>query len=302
MGNFNYGYQTWIGRQRDSFLFNGMFGQNVLGFRDNGILLLVNSGNDEFFQQSHFFSLSEEYFPADLGRGGALNVNLSAGQQLQNVKAWLVQPIQSAVNTWLQKLAFESRVDVKGCFAALDGTVLMPQPEDAAALGILPLLTQMVQNNFTQGLKSLSFQIVDGELQLTVNEADESHRLPIGLDQPLMTDLVSHGEHYRVAVSGRLTTDEDDNPVLKIRVSFLEIANTRLIKLHFRRGSVVADWQETPGKPFFEYTLEQVKDKIRTHPIAQALLEKADNDYMRFRINRCIESTIHFDIVNSIQS
>ena len=301
LGNYNYGYQTWVGRQRDAFLFNGMFGQNVLGFRDNGLLLAVNSGNDEFFQQSHFFSLAEEYFPADLGDSEDLNVGQTAGQQLQIIKSWLVQPIQATVNSWLQKMAFESRVDVKGFFAALDGTVLLPEPADGSAIGILPLLTQLVQNNFTRGLKSLAFRTVAGELQLTVNETDESHHLPIGFDQPLLTDLVSHGETYRVAASGQLTTDEDDNPVLKIRISFLEIANARLIKLRFCNSGVVVDWQESPGKPFFEHALALVKDETKTHPIAKALLDKADNDYTRFRINRCIDSTINFKVFGDIQ-
>ena len=51
-GAFNYGYQIWVGRDTDTFLFNGMLGQNVLGFRKNGILIVSNAGNGEFFQQS----------------------------------------------------------------------------------------------------------------------------------------------------------------------------------------------------------------------------------------------------------
>ncbi len=42
-GDFNYGYHIWVGRRENTFLFNGMLGQNVLGFRDSGILLVTNA-------------------------------------------------------------------------------------------------------------------------------------------------------------------------------------------------------------------------------------------------------------------
>lgn len=39
-GDFNYGYHIWVGRRENTFLFNGMLGQNVLGFRDSGLSLI----------------------------------------------------------------------------------------------------------------------------------------------------------------------------------------------------------------------------------------------------------------------
>ena len=44
LGDYDYGYQIWVGRKANTFLFNGMLGQNVLGFRDSGILLVTNAG------------------------------------------------------------------------------------------------------------------------------------------------------------------------------------------------------------------------------------------------------------------
>ena len=44
------------------FLFNGMLGQNVLGFRDSGILLVTNAGADTDFQESRYFEMVSRYF------------------------------------------------------------------------------------------------------------------------------------------------------------------------------------------------------------------------------------------------
>ncbi len=40
----------------------GMFGQNVLCFRDNVIIVVTNTGNDEMFRQSNYFKLVQQYF------------------------------------------------------------------------------------------------------------------------------------------------------------------------------------------------------------------------------------------------
>ena len=61
-GDFNYGWQIWVGRKENTFLFNGMLGQNVLGFRDSGIILVSHAGNDEAFQTSAYYELAQRYF------------------------------------------------------------------------------------------------------------------------------------------------------------------------------------------------------------------------------------------------
>ena len=51
-GDFNYGYQLWVARSSHDFLFNGMLGQNVLVIPKNNIVVAINSGNNELFQES----------------------------------------------------------------------------------------------------------------------------------------------------------------------------------------------------------------------------------------------------------
>ena len=59
-GRYDYGYQMWVGTQPRAFLFNGMFGQNVLGFPDTDVLIVSTAGNDELFQQSPYYDIVTE--------------------------------------------------------------------------------------------------------------------------------------------------------------------------------------------------------------------------------------------------
>ncbi|MBQ7982491.1 MAG: hypothetical protein IJ302_02900, partial [Clostridia bacterium] len=52
--------QMWVGREPRAFLFNGMFGQNVLGFPDTDVLIISTAGNDELFQQSPYYDIVTE--------------------------------------------------------------------------------------------------------------------------------------------------------------------------------------------------------------------------------------------------
>lgn len=299
LGRYDYGYQIWVSRQRDAFLFNGMYGQNVLGLRPEKILIVVNSGNDEFFQQSSFFDLVEKYFPAVPKTDKPMSVDRRA---VSLIKAAVGKPVSVKPDLpdvgWFPHIR-PAAVDRSKFCEWLDGKILLAGKGEAASVGLLPLLAQLVQNNFTKGLKSIVFRMIEDTLQLTVNENDESHHLLIGFDKPLINNLKIHGEPYRVAVRGQLTADDDGNPVLKIRLSFQEIANARQIRLVFKEGSVESHWTEQPGKAFFLNALALVKDGVKPNPLVDALLDKADNDYVRYKITRCIEPEVTLRPVTS---
>ncbi len=63
-GDFDYGYQIWVGREDfcRAYLFNGMLGQNVLIFPDTDTVIVTNAGNDEFFQTTSYYRIAKTYF------------------------------------------------------------------------------------------------------------------------------------------------------------------------------------------------------------------------------------------------
>ena len=61
-GAFNYGYQIWVGRDKDEFLFNGMLGQNVWVLPREDLVVAMTAGNNELFQESAALNLIRSYF------------------------------------------------------------------------------------------------------------------------------------------------------------------------------------------------------------------------------------------------
>ncbi|MHB1454724.1 MAG: serine hydrolase domain-containing protein [Saccharofermentanales bacterium] len=308
MGGYNYGYQIWVGRERNTFLFNGMFGQNILGFPDTRLLIVINAGNNELFQQSRFFSLAERYFAPDYCPGDALPENPDALGRLRrlqsNLNRGVVDSGGSAGDS--EDSAGDSGGSVPGTFntfnklslrhdellSFLEGRIYQTDDSAASAVGLLPLLAQMVQNNYTRGFRSLGFNAESGNLVLTVTEADEIYRFAVGFDKPAYTDLSFHGEPYRVGVTGVFTTDEDDRLVLKVRISFLEIANARLIKIFFADDSIAIRWSESPGKPFITGAIAAIRNEIKLYPILEKVITRADGDFMHYKFKCLMEPEI----------
>ena len=50
-----------------SFAFNGMLGQNVLGYPDTGVVIVTNAGSNELFQTCEMLDIVRKYFGAEFG-------------------------------------------------------------------------------------------------------------------------------------------------------------------------------------------------------------------------------------------
>ncbi len=288
-GAYGYGYHIWVSEGEKSFLFNGMFGQNIIGFKDTKMLLLENAGNNEIFQQSSFFYIANDFFG---GRSfpASLPENKRARKHLVTISGELGKCRRYTKLGFFEKRRVKKTLSCQ--MAALDRKRYVPLDAEAATVGLLPLVTQVVQNNYTRGLENLEFNIQSGKFYLTVNERDESYILPVGFFAPEYTDLVFHGEPYRVAVQGEFCETEDAVPVFKVRVSFLEAASARIIKIFFPGDRITAKFSENPGKGFFEVTLGAVKSGVRSNAIADALLSRADSEIIVNKINNVIEPTL----------
>ena len=293
LGNYDYGYQIWVGRNERSFLFNGMFGQNVLGFFDNGMLLISNAGNNELFQQSNYYSLATQFVAETAPSASEQSkiLSLSGAGALQSAKKHLAADLYFPKTALFgdlldtrQKLNLTDickRLDGRAYFAAGD--------KRASPVGIFPLYAQTLQNNFTKGLHAISFTWRDGVLSIVVDETDERHVLPIGFDTPACTDFSTHGEVYAVGVSGCFAADETGIPVLMLRISFLETANARRLRIKFYDGKIETQWSESPGKAYLTDALAEVKGQSS---LISSVLERSDEELLQFRITRILEPRV----------
>ena len=201
-------------KNQNTFLFNGLFGQNVLGFRDSNILLVTNAGNDELFQQSNFFTYANECF-ADFS-DNRLQENPSAYSCLKEYLSSL-KPLQHPIKTkksWLRRRSTDQTTPLPRECYTLCAKSLCAQEEEAASIGLLPLGLQAFQNNYTKGLQKIAFTIHDDKFFMDYHENDEVYHLAIGFDHAEYTNL--RCEPYLISAR-EICNRQDDRLVLKLQ-------------------------------------------------------------------------------------
>lgn len=288
-GDYNYGYQMWVGRRRASFLFNGMFGQNILCYKDSGIIVATNAGIDELFQNSEFYTITHAFFQREFSAG--LPENPAAQRELlaltDDLDAKKITPPKHGF--FLRKAAALP----EEC-AVLAGRQYLVESPNRVSVGLMPLLMQAFQNTYTRGIVSLSFSLEGDRFFVTVEETGESYRLPVGFGAPEYANLTLLGEPHRVGVNGRFARDEDDRAVLILAVTFIESASTRHIRLYFEPGfgTLTGRWRETPGRPFVANGLERFAQEKKASPVLAGLLGVAAPDYVNYKLISALEPEI----------
>lgn len=277
-GGFDYGCQIWVSRNYKGFLFNGMFGQNVLGIKENGIVIAANGGNDEVFQQSSFFTLVEKYF-GHLTAADSLPENKKAYKALCKTVSGLYEEKR------LVKQNLFARIKANRFLDNISGTSYRLTSKNAVSAGLLPVVLRAVQNNHCAGIKSVSFQKEDDKLYVDFVSADGLRRVTAGLKQVQYTTVDFGGEKYVIGATARVGKNEDGVPVITLYLAFCETASDRAIKFYFLpENKMRITFTERPGSMLFERAAEMLsaggKNKLLSN-----LTGKTDTDYIRYRIN-----------------
>ena len=287
---FDYGYQIWVGKTANTFLFNGMLGQNVLGFRDSGILLVSNGGNAEMFQTGNYFTLAHKYFAS---ADSVLPTPGEVSRLPEILRTIKEHPPKAAPAAPKKRFSFFSKKESAPAVPSLpaecdrlSGVTFTSEDENAPSLCLMPVIWQAVQNSYGTGLTSLSFIKSGSAFYMTYAEAEEIYHLRIGFGYPADTDLVMGGKSYRVRTLGRFVKDEDGIPLLSLRITFAETPLTRYIKLYYTGAFPHLHQYERPGSDFILLMTMTMKNGLTDAPLIGTTLNKVDNEYIKYKINR----------------
>lgn len=238
--SFGYGYQFWT--MGSGFMLNGMFGQYVLCFPQQDIVIALNSGADNMFADPDLVALAEKYFVKGRAKK-LLPLNRAALARLRKLETSLEYG-EKIVDGNAEKSPSVSVKDSAQKLAELNGTVY---EIDAPPVSVLPLVVQCMQSNFAEGVKKLAFHIENGQFYAVFICNDEALRLNIGMSEPAVSTISVNGEKFKIAVKGEFKRDEDDRDVLKIKIFFLELTSIRIIKVVFcEDGEIIVRMTETP--------------------------------------------------------
>ena len=283
---FNYGLHMWVNKNEDQFLFNGMLGQNVWCFKRNGIVIVNNAGNDELFQQSNYFAIVDKYFNKDFP--DSIHKDFFDRKHLEHTLKKISVSRNFVTLTPHELHKYKLGFLPHECYE-LDGKMLVSKDRRTATVGILPLVWQVVENNYSQGFDSLAFSIDEGKFYVEYNQKDESYHFELGFGTAKYTNIYVHNTPFYIAATGCFAHDEDGKKVFKIRVDFLETPCTLVLKLVYRNGYYEMHQMEMPGKPFVLEKIMEIKKGIATAPIIGGVSELAPDDVIEYQVERMFE-------------
>ena len=280
-----YGYQLWVDRKNGVYLFNGMFGQYVVCAPQQCLVIAVNAGAEHFFVQSEAYELICRFI------GRALGPSTAAQQRrLEFTLSHLVcgTPVpKMAAPGFAQMLRdYVIRQMCKAPLPALPQELAGRRYTAASnRASVLPLILAGMNLVLTDKLESLSFKAAeapDAPATLVWEGESGRHRIPLSFEDLARFTLDVQGNQFLCAAKTRFTTDEDDRPVLKVWVYFLESTSVRIIKIFFCEDEhIVVKLSETPE------ALACMSDLQATNPASLQInmdLFK-DLDYLWYRVD-----------------
>jgi hypothetical protein len=276
----------WVSPNGDQFLFNGMLGQNVWCFKKSGIVIVNNAGNDELFQQSNYFAIVNKYFdkefPSSIPKHFIDKKHLDHTLKLIGISRNFVTLNRHELQKY--KLGFLPHE----CHE-LDGKTLVSDEKRMASVGILPLVWQVVENNYSQGFKSIGFSIENGRFFVEYAQTDEKYCFELGFGEPKYTNIYIHNTPFYIGATGCFSHNEDGKRVFKIRIDFLETPCTMILKLVYKNGYFEVHQSEMPGKPFVLEKIMAIKNGISHTPIIGGVTEIAPDDVIEYQVERMFE-------------
>ena len=307
---YGYGYQLWMEQRPGSFEYNGMLGQNVIIYPDMDMVLVTNAGNKEMFQDCIMLNIIRKYFPVNYHPADVLPESpLSYGLlkrlcgELENVEN--NNRSTSLRGGWKRNVIFKRKHSDKKYSYRISAAVDRPSDHHSFMravsgrtyvmkqqnIGIAPLFVQVFHNNMTDGISEISFTYDAGNFYVSFTEGEVIHKLPVGFGKAADGCVDLHGEHYLVATLGEFARDENDIPVLKLEITFIEECVKRKVHIFFHEDNgIEIRWNETPGKKMILAGLSSITEELSGNFLYNSLL--GDHNITTELLHRLMEQTI----------
>ena len=307
---YGYGYQLWMEQRPGSFEYNGMLGQNVIIYPDMDMVLVTNAGNKEMFQDCIMLNIIRKYFPVNYHPADVLPENPLSYSLLKRLCGELENGENNNRSTSLRgrwkrnvvsrrkhsdkkysyriSAAVDRPSDHHSFMRAVSGRTYVMEQQN---IGIAPLFVQVFHNNMTDGISEISFTYDAGNFYVSFTEGEVIHKLPVGFGRAADGCVDLHGEHYLVATLGEFARDENDIPVLKLEITFIEECVKRKAHIFFHEDKgIEIRWNETPGKKMILAGLSSITEELSGNFLYNSLL--GDHNITTELLHRLMEQTI----------
>ena len=307
---YGYGYQLWMEQRPGSFEYNGMLGQNVIIYPDMDMVLVTNAGNKEMFQDCIMLNIIRKYFPVNYHPADVLPKNPLSYSLLKRLCGELENGENNNRSTslrggWKRNVVSRRKHSDKKYSYRISAAVDRPSDHhsfmrtvsgrtyvmEQQNIGIAPLFVQVFHNNMTDGISEISFTYDAENFYVSFTEGEVIHKLPVGFGRAADGCVDLHGEHYLVATLGEFARDENDIPVLKLEITFIEECVKRKAHIFFHEDNgIEIRWNETPGKKMILAGLSSITEELSGNFLYNSLL--GDHNITTELLHRLMEQTI----------
>ena len=307
---YGYGYQLWMEQRPGSCEYNGMLGQNVIIYPDMDMVLVTNAGNKEMFQDCIMLNIIRKYFPVNYHPADVLPENPLSYGLLKRLCGELENGENNNRSTslrggWKRNVIFKRKHSDKKYSYRISAAVDRPSDHhsfmravssrnyvmEQQNIGIAPLFVQVFHNNMTDGISEISFTYDAGNFCVSFTEGEVIHKLPVGFGKAADGCVDLHGEHYLVATLVEFARDENDIPVLKLEITFIEECAKRKAHIFFHEDNEIEiRWNETPGRKIILEGLSSITEELSGNFLFNSFL--GDNNVTTELLHRLMEQTI----------
>ncbi len=269
LGDFDYGYQMWVGKDGSDFLFNGMFGQNVWVCPKNNIVVSMTCGNNELFQRSPTLGIIRKYLGADM-QDVDMKTSYFALKKKEAAFFSARMPIMRKPKPRLvYRLGLLREGSISTAFLPLEGEYRFPKNN----IGILPLFVRLMQNNLASSLESLRIKCRDKYVSFIFTESGAEHEIRAGIREYFSGEYDFRGEKYLISAMCEEKTDIHGEAIYRLALIFPELPNTRLIELTPCDNGISLRLTESPDRKIVDGFLE-ASQMSQKGMIAMVLLKR----------------------------
>lgn len=296
--NPSYGYQLWMNNLPGIYTYNGMLGQNVYVYPSLDLVVVINAGNDEVFAGGTMTKIIRKYFHKDYVPSDVPLPRDPVGElELATVRQKCEDPYGQARiqgGGWGRGKTAAAESDY--FFHQIDGRLYEMRSK---GIGLFPLIMQVVHNNFTNGIAALRFEMKSGIMNLVFREGEDVYTLPVGMGRSRHSVVRLNQEEYLVGTKGRYGYNEDGEPVLSLRIAFIEEATERRLKIVFHdRENITLQWDETPGNDIIQNILKMITTGSgNTNFIVDSVMNHINPELMEDAMQSAIEPVVNAVLV-----
>lgn len=268
-----YGYQLWINDDRPGcFAYNGMMGQNVFVYPDLDMVVVTNAGNSDVFQTSsmaikirdrmkNIIEVSDTPLPEDFtaltelkavcksvsGRTADFPVISAGGWKNRTVRMTTGSTRNRSISFTGKRTDFKAAVNsynirnenqlILRWLKKLDGKIY---DLETTGIGFMPMMMQIVHNNFTDGMKKIGFRLAENDaFYIDIYEGEAIFKLRCGFGgKRYVSNINMHSENYKVSLDSVVNRDEYNRLTIRNEIHFLEEASYRTLNIYFEDDAV----------------------------------------------------------------